>query len=267
MRSNEFHGKDCIRYDKFGAKVSQEYGNGIATSYSYNNTTRRLSGITTANQGVLMSDIAYTYDPVGNVTQVTGTCPWLQHHAFTESFTYDAADQLVSASETGSNSYRLSVSYGTWGRVNTYDLTQTDLLQNHSFSNAATQNTYVYDYPSPGNLQDAQTVFAPSQRDIVGNNNAVTESLTFGINGSLRKREVQSLSPYTEHYLFNSAANLKAYSNNGLDFAYYGYNASNTRTYKLRMWNHAQWSNGMPDELDLRAYQAVFYPNQYLTFE
>ena len=44
--------------------------------------------------------------------------------------------------------------------------------------------------------------------------------LSFGINGSLRKREVQA--SYTDYYLFNSAANMKAYSNNGLDFAYYG---------------------------------------------
>ena len=54
---------------------------------------------------------------------------------------------------------------------------------------------------------------------------------TFGINGSLRKREVQAQpqASYTEYYLFNSAANLKAYSNNGLDFAYYGYNATITQ--------------------------------------
>jgi hypothetical protein len=49
---------------------------------------------------------------------------------------------------------------------------------------------------------------------------------TFGINGSLRKREVSQPQPYTEYYLFNSASNLKAYSNNGLDFAYYGYNVT-----------------------------------------
>ena len=67
---------------------------------------------------------------------------------------------------------------------------------------------------------------------------------TFGINGSLRKREVSNPQPYTEYYLFNSAANMKAYSNNGLDVAYYGYNASNTRTYKLSFLNTNQWVNG-----------------------
>ena len=76
---------------------------------------------------------------------------------------------------------------------------------------------------------------------------------TFGINGSLRKREVSHpQASYTEYYLFNSAANLKAYSNNGLDFAYYGYNASNTRTYKLSMLNQNQWVNGQPEPLSLQ---------------
>ena len=87
-----------------------------------------------------------------------------------------------------------------------------------------------------------------------------------GINGSLRKREVQSLSPYTEHYLFNSAANLKAYSNSGLYFAYYGYDAANTRTYKLSMLNQTQWVNGQPQPLQLQLQSAMFYPNAYLTF-
>ncbi len=169
------------------------------------------------------------------------------------------------ASETGSNSYRLSVSYGTWGRVNTYDLTQTDLQQNPVTRPATTQNTYVYDYPGPGNLQDAQTVFAPAQRDIVGNNNAETEALTYGINGSLRRRDNPQQS-VTEYYLHNSTANLKAYSNSGLYFAYYGYDAANTRTYKLSMLNQTQWVNGQPQPLQLQLQSAMFYPNAYLTF-
>ena len=89
---------------------------------------------------------------------------------------------------------------------------------------------------------------------------------TFGINGSLRRRDVQAQNSFTEYYLFNSAANLKAYSNNGLDFAYYGYNASNTRTYKISMLNANTWVNGQPEPLSLQLQQAMFYPNAYLNF-
>ena len=83
---------DNVTYDKFGAKVSQEYGNGITTAYSYNNVTRRLMGITTTGNGTPLSQIQYAYDLVGNVTQVTSSCPWLPNHSFTESFSYDAFD-------------------------------------------------------------------------------------------------------------------------------------------------------------------------------
>ena len=92
------------------------------------------------------------------------------------------------------------------------------------------------------------------------------QTFTFGINGSLRKREVQAQASNTEYYLFNSAANLKAYSNNGLDFAYYGYNASNTRAYKLSMLNMNQWVNGQPEPLSLQLQSAMFYPNAYINF-
>ena len=77
---------------------------------------------------------------------------------------------------------------------------------------------------------------------------------------------VQAQASYTEYYLFNSAANMKAYSNNGLDFAYYGYNASNTRTYKLSMLNQNQWVNGQPEPLHLQLQSAMFYPNAYINF-
>ena len=248
---------DNVSYDRFGAKVSQTYGNGITTDYSYNNVTRRLSTITTLNGNSQISTFAYTYDPVGNVTQVASSYSWLNNQSFTESFTYDASDQLTTASETQAQSYSLSVSYDDWGKVNNYDLTQTD-----NINGTTTQDNRLFTYPSdPNSLQDAQTFFAPAQC------NGTTDVLfTFGINGSLRKREVQGVVPHTEHYLFNSAANLKAYSNNLTDFAYYGYNASNTRAYKLGLSGSSQWVNGQQQSLHLGPQQAMFYPNAYINF-
>ena len=48
--------------------------------------------------------------------------------------------------------------------------------------------------------------------------------------------------------------------------AYYGYNAANTRTYKLSMLNINQWVNGQPQPLNLQLQSAMFYPNAYLNF-
>ena len=86
------------------------------------------------------------------------------------------------------------------------------------------------------------------------------------INGSQRKREVTQPQQHTEYYLFNSQGNLKAYSDDIMDFAYYGYNAANTRTYKLSLYNTNLWINGQQQPLNMQLQQAMFYPNTYLNF-
>ncbi|MBP5412818.1 MAG: RHS repeat-associated core domain-containing protein [Bacteroidales bacterium] len=85
-------------------------------------------------------------------------------------------------------------------------------------------------------------------------------------NGSLRKRETMQPQQHTEYYLFNSQGNLKAYSDDVMSFAYYGYNAANTRTYKLSLYNTNLWINGQQQPLHLQLQQAMFYPNTYINF-
>ena len=241
---------DSVLYDRFGAKISQKYGNGLKTQYAYNDTTRRLTAIATSNGSL----INYTYDLVGNVTQVNSTCPWLQNQSFTENFSYDSTDQLVSANEA--QSYQLAVNYGNWGKIVQYDIAQTDML-----NNATETHSRSYSYPV-ANYSTAQTSFAPISQ--TGDEHV---NLTYGINGSLRKREVQSPNPYNEYFLFNSQGNLKAYSDDIMGFAYYGYNAANTRTYKLSLYNTNIWINGQQQPLHLQLQQVMFYPNIYLDFD
>ena len=89
---------------------------------------------------------------------------------------------------------------------------------------------------------------------------------SFGINGSLRKKEHIGGQQPVEYFLFNSASNMKAYSYSKTDFAYYGYNAANTRSYKLSMLNMQQWVNGQPRPIRLQLQSAMFYPNAYINF-
>ncbi len=200
---------------------------------------------------------ANTYDLVGNVTQVASTCPWLPNQSFIENFNYDSADQLTAAQENQNNGYQLTVNYGHWGKVNNYDLAQTDFINNTS-----TGDSRLFTYPSdPNNLQVAQTIFAPEQC-----NGTADILFSFGINGSLRKRETTQPQQHTEYYLFNSQGNLKAYSDDIMGFAYYGYNAANTRTYKLSLYNTNVWINGQQEPLNMQLQQAMFYPNTYLNF-
>ena len=254
--NNNYTYLDNVAYDRFGAKVSQAYGNGMVTDYNYHNLTRRLASINVSDG----TSIAYTYDPVGNVTQVANSYSWMQGQNLTETYTYDASDQLVSASETQAQNYQLAVTYGNWGKINSYALAQTDC-----FNGTTTQCSRSFTYPSdPNSPQESQSMFAPeSYQDQQAQEDVC---FTFGINGSLRKREVQGADPHTEHYLFNSASNLKAYGSDAMDFAYYGYNAANTRTYKLCLSGTIQWQNGQQLQMNLQPHLAQFYPNAYINF-
>ena len=114
---------------------------------------------------------------------------------------------------------------------------------------------------SSNNQQGCQTLFAPEMQT-----GTTDVAFTFGINGSLRKVETHFPDHDMEHYLFNSAANLKAYGSDAMYYAYYGYNASNTRTYKLGLPFSFQWQNGQLVKVCIQPEQAMFYPNAYLNF-
>lgn len=77
---------------------------------------------------------------VGNVTQVTSTNPWLQNQTFSETFTYDASDQLIAADNP--LCYQLAVGYDDWGKIGSYNITHMDMLNNTSESHAV-QYSYI----------------------------------------------------------------------------------------------------------------------------
>ena len=61
-----------INYNAKGQRVLLQYGNGSETSYDYEPDTFRLKRLQTTRQGdgALLQDLHYTYDPVGNITQI-----------------------------------------------------------------------------------------------------------------------------------------------------------------------------------------------------
>lgn len=60
-----------ITYDANGQRVEVIYGNGISTEYEYEDTTLRLLAIKSKKSAIAdVQDLAYTYDPVGNITNL-----------------------------------------------------------------------------------------------------------------------------------------------------------------------------------------------------
>jgi RHS repeat-associated protein len=61
-----------IQYNAKGQRTKITYGNGVVTRYTYDDDTFRLSRLTSVRRSdsVKIQDLVYTYDPVGNITEI-----------------------------------------------------------------------------------------------------------------------------------------------------------------------------------------------------
>lgn len=61
-----------VQYDALGQRRSIEFPNGVRTEYAYDPWSLRLTGIRTRGgaDGALLQDLAYTWDPAGNVAEI-----------------------------------------------------------------------------------------------------------------------------------------------------------------------------------------------------
>ncbi len=140
-----------IQYDAKAQRQSIDYGNGTATAYQYDELTYRLLHLTTTRTSPsnTLQDLTYTFDPVGNILQITDAA---QQTLFYNNsvvlpqnlFEYDALYRLVSA--TGRE-------HASIGDV---QLDHNDLpLQNLPHNNdASAVRTYLeeYQYNAVGNI-------------------------------------------------------------------------------------------------------------------
>ncbi len=90
-----------IDYDEFGSRVSMTLGNGVVSRYGYDARTRRLSTLSTITpSGRALQLLQYTYDRVGNLTDlINGLAPSTHHRSgpMAAHYQYDALDRMVGA--------------------------------------------------------------------------------------------------------------------------------------------------------------------------
>jgi RHS repeat-associated protein len=140
------------------------------------------------------------------------------------------------------------MSYGNYGRVNTYNTTFTDPQINGNTQ----QISASYTYP---------TTDAPSNNFAPVNANNGDISFEYGINGSIRKR---TTSLKTEYYLYNAFDQMKAYSDNGNSYGYYGYDDAGQRMYKIHLNTFSSNTNIYPNTKILEVEKLMLYPNSYI---
>ncbi|MBW8877783.1 MAG: hypothetical protein JF614_22675, partial [Acidobacteria bacterium] len=180
-KTADHHAVTDIGYNARGQRILFALGNGTVTTYDYDPQTFRLTHLTTsrptsfpANQRVVQ-DLAYTYDPTGNVTRIRDTAD-IQNVIFFQNqrvepstdYTYDPLYRLTRASGrehlgksgTGLNppqqvthddSFRAGIHHpgdgqavGTYKETYTYDSVGNLLKMLHEVSSGSWSRRYAY---------------------------------------------------------------------------------------------------------------------------
>ena len=247
-----------IEYNAKGQRVTIDYANGVKTSYSYENTTWRLIKLYSTRSDrdskgkerkTVIQDIAYTYDPVGNITRLKDNTyqTVFYNNQIVEplsDYTYDALYRLIQAN----GRQHPGINAGTYKNVDENgDFKQSKFIP-LSDSNALENYRESYTYDDAGNLikttHTATNSWTRTQEIMPNSNRLKTVSSANGFIDSLpitydRSGNQQQLNGNsTVKLTFNCCENLvqaRIIERPELpdDSDYYTYNSDEMRTRKV----------------------------------
>ncbi|TVL99779.1 MAG: hypothetical protein CV087_16715 [Candidatus Brocadia sp. WS118] len=243
-----------ITYNAKGQREEIRYGNGVTTTYEYENETFRLERLITTrhSDNKILQNISYTYDPVGYITRIRDdsyerVCNNNQIVEAKCDYTYDSLYRLIGASgrehpalagnEYKSNGFKQS-QYLPCPPAHANDLQQ---LQNY-------RRQYTYD--DSGNLIKIQHFASDSQRSWTReitpsetSNRAVPKSMLqpstqnpedfFDANGNLIKLEHLRGLGWNYRDNITSATIIESTDTRPSDSEYYVYDSSGQRVRKV----------------------------------
>ncbi|WP_166459562.1 SpvB/TcaC N-terminal domain-containing protein [Amycolatopsis pithecellobii] len=115
-----------VDYNAKGQRVRIDYGNGATTRYDYDPDTFRLTALRTTRPAIatalfadpaVVQDLRYTYDPVGNITEIDDLATVTTARAATaRRYVYDARYRLIGASgreHSGQTAFALGADGGS----------------------------------------------------------------------------------------------------------------------------------------------------------
>ncbi len=137
-----------VDYNAAGQMTKVEYGNGAITTYTYDPLSLQLTRLkTTDKNNVVIQDLTYQYDSVGNILNITDAV-----HFDTQSFQYDALNRLTQA--TGNNYGTKAYSYDEIGNITSKEGVSYTYAQNGAGPHAVTalSDGTAMTYDTNGNM-------------------------------------------------------------------------------------------------------------------
>ncbi len=234
---------DSIRYNEFELKDTVWYGNGTLVAYTYD-SLQRLSRLRSHDGfNSLMQDITYTFDPVGNITNIANSATMLPNGlggTFSQSFSYDNLYRLTGSSGAwrGSDSmyYHSETDYFANGRIMRKQLNARTLI-NRFVSQTSYNNIYYYENSQqPNTLSrisalEALTPPGLPYRSENDRNSSSTQQFFWDRNGNLARHNNEQ-DGLDRRLCWDEQNRLQGVADENY-LSYYQYDANGDRTYKL----------------------------------
>jgi len=240
-----------IDYNARGQRELIEYGAGVRTTYEYDPLTFRLTRLMTLRGAEPLQDLSYTYDPVGNITDIRDDAQQtiyfnnqvVEPHA---EYTYDAIYRLIEASgrehigqvsqpqTSWNDEFRVNLPHPNDGQAMRryteryeYDEVGNILRLIHQATNGDWTRAYAYNEPSL--IEPALINNRLSQADVGGS----IEAYTHDAHGNMARMSHLPLMRW--NYLDQLEATSQQVVNNGgtPETTYYVYDASGQRVRKV----------------------------------
>lgn len=214
---------ELIRYNKYGLKALEQYGNGVRQTFTYNDDLKRLTSFNCVYRDGGKFDKEVTYDAISNIKTITGSTSW-QNGAldFSHSYIYDEFNRLSSASGLSNaldNNYNLVMSYEGMHRISSknqqHNENGTEQLAN------TYNNNYFYNTPDKPNAVS----------EIINNLTGHQQDFRYDLNGNTTYQR-ESEHNHRKYFSWDESNMMKAIRLSDEEMQYHIYDAGGQRVIK-----------------------------------
>ena len=240
-----------ITYNNYDRPHNVMYGNGVIKSMSYSSSRQWLTSSYLLKPDVIdLEDKSYTYDGVGNITQIAQdirTSESILGGRYTTEYTYDTQNRLLTASQqsTSLGAYSYAMSYSPAGCIGQKQC-------------AATLTNHTYGYQSAGLGQRAS-------HQVAGIYDRLTQEITrlnWDDDGQLSIMYGPCFDGLRQ-LRWNEGGQLVASYGDGTA-GYFGYDGNGERVYKLHGTMTVEQVNAGREHVSLLFTSPTLYVNPYM---
>jgi RHS repeat-associated protein len=233
-----------LGYDKFEQRVFLAYGNGIKTTYKYEEDRRRLKNMTAQTTAKrLFMDNVYTYDKVNNILSLENKAPIpnanLMGGTSEYSYSYDDLYRLTAAegnykSKNDDHSYTLLMQYNSVGGIT--NKTQNHTKKGNLQKKTSYNNTYTYGTEQPhAPIHIGGTLAGESGK-------GESKTYTYDANGNQTGWD-DDLSGQRRNLMWDEENRIRSVQDNGAIY-HYAYDAAGERVWKAKSTGQRVFVNG-----------------------